>query len=382
MIKYSAIAFLLLSIQVIPAQNTVCFDITANPNANSTAFSSFTKYIHVLDCFSIYAESSIPDEKVLHVASVAAELLDNDEDGAVDDPLLKAELASNNALIPIFAYDGSPAMDNFFDHYDGEGAAAVLWRNEIDPNNPGYWGADATVEEVVHVINAIGHTNIYPSAFSVEPNSSLLTTAMDVARGGQFIQHPNNYPPEAWYHYDDYTCDYECMAIEYLYWCIVTNMGILADAATCMGIANEWEPCTPALFEQTDTLMYSLITDSTYLIPQLAPDGNYCPASTNVVANNILYPNGFQLYAAYPNPFNPVTAIPYEAPIGGQLTIGIYDLRGKLVRTLINDKQSVSPGIVYWNGKSDNEKPLPSGVYFYRLSAANYTATRKIVLLK
>ena len=382
MIKYSAIAFLLLSIQVIPAQNTVCFDITANPNANSTAFSSFTKYIHVLDCFSIYAESSIPDEKVLHVASVAAELLDNDEDGAVDDPLLKAELASNNALIPIFAYDGSPAMDNFFDHYDGEGAAAVLWRNEIDPNNPGYWGADATVEEVVHVINAIGHTNIYPSAFSVEPNSSLLTTAMDVARGGQFIQHPNNYPPEAWYHYDDYTCDYECMAIEYLYWCIVTNMGILADATTCMGIANEWEPCTPALFEQTDTLMYSLITDSIYLIPQLAPDGNYCPASTNVVANNILYPNGFQLHAAYPNPLNPVTAIPYEAPIGGQLTIGIYDLRGKLVRTLINDKQSVSPGIVYWNGKSDNEKPLPSGVYFYRLSAANYTATRKIVLLK
>ena len=382
MIKYSAIAFLLLSIQVIPAQNTVCFDITANPNANSIAFSSFTKYIHVLDCFSIYAESSIPDEKVLHVASVAAELLDNDEDGAADDPLLKAELASNNALIPIFAYDGSPAMDNFFDHYDGEGAAAVLWRNEIDPNNPGYWGADATVEEVVHVINAIGHTNIYPSAFSVEPNSSLLTTAMDVARGGQFIQHPNNYPPEAWYHYDDYTCDYECMAIEYLYWCIVTNMGILADATTCMGIANEWEPCTPALFEQTDTLMYSLITDSTYLIPQLAPDGNYCPASTNVVANNILYPNGFQLHAAYPNPFNPVTAIPYEAPIGGQLTIGIYDLRGKLVRTLINDKQSVSPGIVYWNGKSDNEKTLPSGVYFYRLSAANYTATRKIVLLK
>ena len=52
---------------------------------------------------------------------------------------------------------------------------------------------------------------------------------MDVARGGQFIQHPGNYPPEAWYHYDDYTCDYECMAVEYLYWCIVTDMGILSD---------------------------------------------------------------------------------------------------------------------------------------------------------
>ena len=264
------------------AQNTVCFDIEVNPNSDSTAFSDFTKYVRVLDCFSVYAETSISDEKVLHAAAVAAELLDNDEDGDVDDPVLKAELAANGALIPIFSHDGSPAMDKFFDHYNGDGAAAVLWRNEIDPDNPGYWGVDATVEEVVHVINAIGHTNIYPNAFAVEPNSSLLTSAMDVARGGQFIQHPNNYPQEAWYHYDDYTCDYECMGIEYLYWCIVTNMGILADAATCADIANEWEPCTPLLLEETDTLMYALITNDTYQLPQLAPDGNYCPVSVNI----------------------------------------------------------------------------------------------------
>ena len=158
-------------------------------------------------------------------------------------------------------------------------------------------------------------------------------------------------------------------------------MGILADAATCMGIANEWEPCTPLLFEQTDTLMYALITDSTYMIPQLAPDGNYCPVSTNIAANK-MYPHEFQLHAAYPNPFNPVTTIRYEAPIGGQLTLGIYDLTGKLVKTLITNKQSVSPGIVHWNGKSDTGESLPSGVYFYRLSAADFTATRKIVLLK
>ncbi|HIN26756.1 MAG TPA: hypothetical protein EYM74_05525, partial [Candidatus Marinimicrobia bacterium] len=148
MVKCSTIAILLFSLKVIHAQNTICFDIEANPNANSTAFSDFTKYVRVLDCFSVYAESSIPDAKVLHAAAVAAELLDNDEDGEVDDPVLKAELGANGALIPIFAYDGSPAMDNFFDHYNGDGAAAVLWQNEIDPINPGYWGADATVEEV------------------------------------------------------------------------------------------------------------------------------------------------------------------------------------------------------------------------------------------
>ena len=219
-------------------QNTVCFMIEDNPDINSIAYSDFTKYVRVLDCFNIYAESSIPDAKVLHAASIAAELLDNNEDGEVDDPLLKDELNANGALIPIFAYDGSPAMDNFFDNYNGNGAAAVLWSNEIDPNNPGYWGADATVEEIVHVINVVGHTNIYPDAFSLQPNSSLLTEAMDIARGGQFIQHPSSYPEEAWYHYDDYTCDYECMAVEYLYWCIVTDMGILSDNQTCVGTVS------------------------------------------------------------------------------------------------------------------------------------------------
>ena len=67
------------------------------------------------------------------------------------------------------------------------------------------------------------------------------------------------------------------MAIEYIYWCIVSNMGILDDTQTCIGIDNEWELCTPELFESTDTMMFNLITDPQHQIPQNAPDGNYCP---------------------------------------------------------------------------------------------------------
>ena len=108
--------------------------------------------------------------------------------------------------------------------------------------------------------------------------STLLSEAMDIARGGQFINIPNQYPEEAWYHYDDWTCDYECMAIEYLYWCIVSHMGILNDTQTCNGIDNEWELCTPQLFESTDVSMYAILTDPQYKLHQLAPDGNYCPS--------------------------------------------------------------------------------------------------------
>ena len=68
---------------------TVCFDIESNLNISDPALTSFSKYIHVLDCFHIYGESQISDEKMLHAAAVAAELLDNNEDGIIDDPDIK-----------------------------------------------------------------------------------------------------------------------------------------------------------------------------------------------------------------------------------------------------------------------------------------------------
>ena len=271
--------YLIISLSLLLGENEVCFEIENNPNQNQPGFSYFTKYVNVLDCFSIYAPSNISDEKVLHAAAIAAELLDNDEDGEVDDIYLKQELMNQQALMPIFTSEFSQAANNFFNNYNGDGVSAVLFNNEIDPSQPGHWGDDASVEEIIHTINHVGHVSIYPEAFSIQPNSSIMSDAMDIARGGQFINIPNNYPEEAWYHYDDWTCDYECMAIEYFYWCEVSYMGILDDPQTCNGIDNEWELCTPELFESTDVIMHGIISDLSFLLPQNAPDGNYCPNS-------------------------------------------------------------------------------------------------------
>ena len=180
-------------------------------------------------------------------------------------------------MMPLFNSEWSSGQDNVFDYYDGC-LGAVLYNNEIDPSQPGHWGDDASVEEILHTINTCGQLEIYPQAFGLQPNSSLMSDAMDIARGGQFTNIPNNYPEEAWYHYDDWTCDYECMAMEYLYWCIVSDMGILNDTQTCNGIDNEWELCSPELFESTDLAMHAVVNDPQYRLPQLAPDGNYCPS--------------------------------------------------------------------------------------------------------
>jgi hypothetical protein len=111
--KYSVLLFGLLLGFISKGQNTVCFNIENNPNTNISGLSPFTKYVNVLDCFSVYAESTISDAKVLHAAAVAAELLDNDENGFVDDPALKSALQSSDALIPIFSQENSTAENQF-----------------------------------------------------------------------------------------------------------------------------------------------------------------------------------------------------------------------------------------------------------------------------
>ena len=366
--------FIILLPFLLQAQNNVCFEIEANPNPDDPALGIFSKYVNVLDYFHVYAVSTVSDEKVLHVAAVAAELLDNDEDGIIDDPNIETALTDNFTVMPVFQSENSSAIDDFFDNFD-DCTGAVLFRNEIDPTQPGHWGDDATVEEVLHTINSCGQVEVYPVAFSLEPNSSLLTEAMDVARGGQFLTVPDEYPEEAWYHYDDWTCDYECMAMEYLYWCIVTNMGILADEQTCQGIADEWEPCTPELFETTDTLMYNIVTDPAYKLPQLAPDGNYCPDLA--ISVNVNYPKSVTLYSAFPNPFNPATNIKFSVETYGYLSLQIYDINGRLVKNLV--RSEMEPGFydIKWNAGN-----YSSGIYFCRLTTENNVLTSKLLLVK
>ena len=257
---------------------TSVFQIVENPDIDEPGMKCMTRWVDVFG-LAVVAESGLTNAQVLHAASVLAELLDNDEDGNVDDPLLMARLQEAEALIPMFNGEGSPGFGSFEEYYKGEGVSAVLFANEVDPSQPGHWGADATVEEILHTINDVGHVAVYPEAFGLAPGSSLLTQAMDVARGGQFLNVPASYPEEAWYHYDDVTCDYPCMAIEYIYWALVSNMGILDDPQTCAGIADEWEPCSKELLQSMDPLVYALITDPQYKLPQSAPDGVYAPPS-------------------------------------------------------------------------------------------------------
>ncbi|MCK4546144.1 MAG: right-handed parallel beta-helix repeat-containing protein [Candidatus Eisenbacteria sp.] len=94
-------------------------------------------------------------------------------------------------------------------------------------------------------------------------------------------------------------------------------------------------------------------------------------------------PTRLSLGENFPNPFNPGTTIGYDLPApGGPVTLAIYDVRGRLVRTLVD--QHVAPGRheAYWDGKGDDGKIVPSGIYFYHLSTPQGVRHRKAVMLK
>ena len=89
-----------------------------NPREGEPGYDIFTKYIRVLDTFEIYAEPGIPNSYVRHAAAITAELLDNDEDGVIDDEWLGNKLRERNAVMPIFEEPDSNAEREFWDDFD------------------------------------------------------------------------------------------------------------------------------------------------------------------------------------------------------------------------------------------------------------------------
>ena len=93
------------------------------------------------------------------------------------------------------------------------------------------------------------------------------------------------------------------------------------------------------------------------------------------ISNEI--PKEYKLYNNYPNPFNPMTKIRYDLPKGGIIKFVIYDLLGREIETLLNEKHSAGTYEVSFDASN-----YPSGVYYYKLTTDEFSETRKMILLK
>ena len=234
------------------------------------------------------AAAGYPDANLVHVSTVTAEYLDNDENGSPDNAAVNMALQSNHAtFIHVSAAGGYNDWGLVRDlpqvGYIRE--LTLMWApngSEYESFKGGTWcGSDCgqpgdgeTLEHVPELIQKGGYAYAYPSDFGMGQGTTL-GLAMDTARGGYFAQNPGTYPASAWFTLDQ-EMSYQAFQIEYFFWGLATELRMLGDVSpdVCADLAEEWKLCTPAEFIATDTKFHAMLTDTRFNFPLNAPNGS------------------------------------------------------------------------------------------------------------
>jgi len=141
----------------------------------------------------------------------------------------------------------------------------------------------------------------------------------------------------------------------------------------------------PGLAEPAEAfrVYYRCAVDPTFdcplAMPAAAPDaGNERIGGEDVSSSGV-----FELRQNVPNPFNPATTIAFEVPDGGaHVSLEIYDVAGRVVRTLVDGYEPAGTKTALWDGRDDAGQPVASGIYFSRMTAPEFSETAKMILMK
>lgn len=156
------------------------------------------------------------------------------------------------------------------------------------------------------------------------------------------------------------------------------NVGTRLDASVAiMGVNNG--------FNGTGDLMIiaagSPITAEDLTITARGTDNSKLTVNLDKASGSVT-PRVFELYANYPNPFNPMTKISFSLPEAQMVELVIYSLDGRKVATLMSGTQSAGLHEVVWMGRDDAGRATASGTYFYRINAGPYSQVHKMTLMK
>ena len=93
-------------------------------------------------------------------------------------------------------------------------------------------------------------------------------------------------------------------------------------------------------------------------------------------------PRATVLMQNYPNPFNPLTTLSYDLAKAGRVTLQIFDVTGRVVRTLVDERKEAGRYSVEWDARDGKGMAMSSGIYFYRMMTADYSATQKMIMIR
>ena len=171
-----------------------------------------------------------------------------------------------------------------------------------------------------------------------------------------------------------------------------------------------WSPITEVQYYQldratnetfTENVVQSFVTTNSFTDENLEPEIEYFYRVSGYVGywtnysntvsvmiesldlnDNFAMPMDYKIHQNYPNPFNPMTTLSYDLPEGGPVRIAIYDMRGKIVKNLLNDYQDAGPRSIKWDATNDQGKQVSAGMYIYRIEIGDLKQSKKMLFIK
>ena len=171
----------------------------------------------------------------------------------------------------------------------------------------------------------------------------------------------------------------------------VTNMyGVFYDASSFNQDLSSWDVSNvtmmnsmffgaDALSDENKCAIHNSWSVQGWLWSSIYDWSTYCALSNDV---NYLVPDNLALHQNYPNPFNPITSLRFDLPEDGFVNITVYDMGGRIIKTLVNNFQTAGYKSIKWNATDNQDQLVPAGVYLYKIEFGSLLFTRKMILLK
>jgi photosystem II stability/assembly factor-like uncharacterized protein len=228
-------------------------------------------------------------------------------------------------------------------------------------------------------VTFLNHNLTFSSNKILTYDNKIMVCAIGTTNGGVWVFTDTQIPVELSSFFAVANSDY----VE-LNWTTATelnNSGFEIQKKTESQLDWEYIAFVPGFGTSTEAHTYSYIDNDItankyfYRLKQLDFDGSF--TFSEIVEADVYPIYDFILEQNYPNPFNPSTIIKYQIPVGGFVSLKVYDVLGNEVATLVDEEKSAGNYVIEFKASE-----IPSGIYFYNLSAGSFTQTSKMVLIK
>ena len=139
------------------------------------------------------------------------------------------------------------------------------------------------------------------------------------------------------------------------------------------------------LFCDSDTIDYTLAANSPCVasgLNNLNMGAHPVGCDAVLAIENEILPFKYIVHQNYPNPFNPNTTIEYQLPVDEFVNISVYDMNGRVVKSLINSPQTAGYKSIQWNATNDRNEQVSAGLYLFTIETKKFRDTKKMLFLK